>query len=371
MADDVSEGIDKALNLVVNTVERSGNMKKELKQTIFETVSSLRNLFAKLKDSRDSKLHTISELEGRVTAMGVELEAYRKESTKIHGAPSLSARQEPARMLARGVAPPGGSERKLYSEVLGNGRKTTRFKITVTSKENQTSETIKEMLKSKINPSEIKVGINNFKVLRNGKILIETNTKEELETLGKDINTKCGDKLETHIHKLRNPRLVVINIPDEITTENFEDTLIAQNPDLSLAKGVIKAKFTYETKTHTRNLVVEVGAQTRKQLLQQKVKLGWLLCKMEDYVVANRCFKCSRFNHKFRDCRGEETCPLCAGKHKLKECSAAPSDHKCINCIMYSKYNPNKHICTSHSALDKNCPSLLALLEKYRRNTDY
>jgi hypothetical protein len=31
MVDDVSEGIDNALNLVVNTVERSGNMKKELK----------------------------------------------------------------------------------------------------------------------------------------------------------------------------------------------------------------------------------------------------------------------------------------------------------------------------------------------------
>ena len=65
--------------------------------------------------------------------------------------------------------------------------------------------------------------------------------------------------------------------------------------------------------------MVEVGAQTRKKLLQEKVKLGWLICKMEDYMVANRCFKCSRFNHRARDCQGEETCPLCAGTHKLKE----------------------------------------------------
>jgi hypothetical protein len=98
------------------------------------------------------------------------------------------------------------------------------------------------------------VGINNFKALRNGKILIETNTKEEMETLGKDINTKCGDKLETHIHKLRNPGLAVFNIPDDINTDNFEDALMAQNPDVNLAKGDIKAKFTYETKKHTRNL---------------------------------------------------------------------------------------------------------------------
>ena len=77
----------------------------------------------------------------------------------------------------------------------------TRFKITFTSKENQTSETIKDIIKSKINPTEIKLGINKFKVLRNGNVIIETNIKEEMETLGKDINTKCGDKLETHIHR--------------------------------------------------------------------------------------------------------------------------------------------------------------------------
>ena len=52
----------------MSTAERSGNMKKELKQTIIETVST-QNLFVKLKDSRDGKSSTISELDGRVTKM--------------------------------------------------------------------------------------------------------------------------------------------------------------------------------------------------------------------------------------------------------------------------------------------------------------
>jgi len=56
---------------------------------------------------------------------------------------------------------------------------------------------------------------------------------------------------------------------------------------------------------------MEVEAQTRKLLLQQKVKRGWLICKIEDYLVANRFFKCFRFNYRFRECRGEETYPLC------------------------------------------------------------
>jgi len=117
---------------------------------------------------------------------------------------------------------------------------------------------------------------------------------------------------------------------------------------------------------------MEVGAQTRKQLLQKKIKLGWLICKIDDYVVANRCFKCSRFNHKFRDCRGEETCPLCARSHNLKECTATPMEYKCLNCLTYNKHNQNKKkVCDNHSSLDRNCPSLQAVLEKYRQNMDY
>jgi hypothetical protein len=116
---------------------------------------------------------------------------------------------------------------------------------------------------------------------------------------------------------------------------------------------------------------MEVGAQTRKLLLQKKVKLGWLICKIEDYVVAKRYLNVPDLTTWFRDCREEEICPLCAGRHKLRECTASPKEFKCINCLTYNKNNQNKSICTNHSSLDKNCPSLQAILEKYRQNTDY
>jgi hypothetical protein len=63
MDDVVREGIENALNVIVNMTESSRNMKEELKQTIFETVSTLRNPFVKLKDSRDGNSIAISELE--------------------------------------------------------------------------------------------------------------------------------------------------------------------------------------------------------------------------------------------------------------------------------------------------------------------
>jgi len=174
-----------------------------------------------------------------------------------------------------------------------------------------------------------------------------------------------------HTHKLRNPRVLILNIPDDITISNIEETLITQNTGLNLANGDINAKFSYVTKKHTRNLVVEVEAQVRKSLLQNKVKLGWIICKIEDYVSVNRCFKCSMFNHRARDCRGEETCPLCAERHRLRDCTASPQEYKCVNCITFTKFNPTKPVCPNHSSLDKKCSSLQALMEKYRQNTNY
>jgi len=117
------------------------------------------------------------------------------------------------------------------------------------------------------------LGINSLKVLTDRMVQIETGSKEEIEILTRDINDKCGDKLEVNIHKLRNPRQVIYNIPETISTRNIEETLLAQNPELNLKTGDITAKFSYETKIRYRNLGIEVNAQTRKLLIQNMLIL--------------------------------------------------------------------------------------------------
>jgi len=46
---EVTRNIEETLNIIVNTTDQSGNMKRELKKTIYATVSTLRNLFIKIK----------------------------------------------------------------------------------------------------------------------------------------------------------------------------------------------------------------------------------------------------------------------------------------------------------------------------------
>jgi hypothetical protein len=84
-----------------------------------------------------------------------------------------------------------------------------------------------------------------------------------------------------------------------------------------------------------------------------------------------RFFRYSKFNHRHKECKGEEICPLCAEGHKLKEGKAPGDQHKCINCIINNRHSKTGRIDENYSSLDKNCPSMLAVLEKYRQNSDY
>jgi len=80
---------------------------------------------------------------------------------------------------------------------------------------------------------------------------------------------------------------------------------MAQNPEIGREKGEIIPKFIYETKRHTRNIVIEVNSQTRRKMIDTKVKISWINCNIEDCLVAVRSFKCSRFNHRTSNRRGQ------------------------------------------------------------------
>ena len=63
--------------------------------------------------------------------------------------------------------------------------------------------------------------------------------------------------------------MVLLGIPEDITTENIETTLAKPNPELDIKEGDIRAKFSYNTKRETKNLVIEVDSGTRKKLIKK------------------------------------------------------------------------------------------------------
>jgi len=265
----VNEGIDNALNVIVSTTGSSGYMKKELKSTIFDTVSNLRKLFAKLIDTNENNARKIIELEEHVANTKEKWEVGRSRAQNYIAEPSSAPERKTHGQTVSKLALLSGVRDKLYLEVVVSKATQKVYKVTVTSRDNQTAETIKEM-KSQINPAEIKVGIESIKKLRDGRVQIETDSILEAETLENSITDKLGDKIEMHIQRTRKPRLKIFNIPEINSTDNIEDNLMAQNPEISVGKGEIIPKFTYETKRQPRYIVIEVSAQPRKKLIDNK-----------------------------------------------------------------------------------------------------
>jgi hypothetical protein len=185
--------------------------------------------------------------------------------------------------------PSSDDKRKFYSSVVAQ-KDEKKFKITLRSKDIKLPDMIKNLLMSKGNPTEIKVGIPSLKSLRDGRVMIEASSKKEIDILGEKIGEKCGEELEVQGQKLGNPRLVPNNIPEDITTENAETTIIAQNPEIDLKEGDIRAKICYTTKRKTSILIIEVDPETRKKLLQARIMLGWSISRAFDYLVAKFAF---------------------------------------------------------------------------------
>jgi len=113
-------------------------------------------------------------------------------------------------------------------------RNEREFKLTFTTKRTHTSDEVQNFLKEKVKLTDIKVGVQSLKTLRDGRVIIEVGSKKEMELLEEGIRERCGEELKTNIQKPRKPRLVILNIPNEINMENVEETLIKQNKTLKL-----------------------------------------------------------------------------------------------------------------------------------------
>ena len=84
----MGDEIEDALQFIVSTIEQSAKMKRELKKTILDTVSTLRDLIVKLHVSSESKTDEISNLARQVAGLKTQLEESRQRTAKVLGTPS-------------------------------------------------------------------------------------------------------------------------------------------------------------------------------------------------------------------------------------------------------------------------------------------
>jgi len=148
MASSGEDVVEDALLLLVNVTEKSGNLRNDLRKDILNAVSNLRKEFASLKCEVEDKNKLIVDLEMRVAETNSTLKALQlgvdgkwrgnKEATSLGS-------QVTSKDIDRGVAP-AGRTKKRYSDVVADRPGNVPFddkmyKVFVTSKNNQSSET--------------------------------------------------------------------------------------------------------------------------------------------------------------------------------------------------------------------------------------
>ena len=118
--------------------------------------------------------------------------------------------------------------------------------------------------------------------------------------------------------------------------------------------------------SETTNWAVKVSPSTRKVLLNtRKLFIGWRACKVQDYLLISRFFKCQGFGHISKHCEREEVFSHCADSgHKAAECPKKSHGKKCANCQRIKRDS-------SHDTMDKKCHLYKAALEKYINSTEY
>ncbi|PSN53931.1 hypothetical protein C0J52_02407 [Blattella germanica] len=237
--------LEDSLTSITDIAETPGYLKKESKQCVIKAVNSIREVFNKIMKEMKEKEKIIIELQ--------------KQQTSQRHVPIPTTAMTYSETVRRNM--------HKHEEKKG-------FQLVVKSKNQHSVEHMKSLIKTKINPTAMKIGISSFKALKNGNLIIETEHKEETEKMCKNINEVCGNELEPNPKKLRKPRLIIYNVPEDVELEKAKEIILNQNSELNLKEEDLIPKFTFHDKGNRKNLIVEVSPEARKIILATKLKIG-------------------------------------------------------------------------------------------------
>jgi len=115
MADEEDQQVENAFDILVSITEKSGNLRKDLKQDILQSVSTLRKVFAKMKTQLENNCTENNKLSEEVMKVTEEMERTKRSHPARQVAPYLDHRHHTYSGEARKMFPSEDRRRKLFS----------------------------------------------------------------------------------------------------------------------------------------------------------------------------------------------------------------------------------------------------------------
>lgn len=139
--------------------------------------------------------------------------------------------------------------------------------------------------------------------------------------------------------------------PDTINNPNILDNIIADNDlnvDVNDIKIVTKLKY-----KNVFDLVIEVNPGLFSVIINRSfLFVGWKKCGVKEHFNLLRCYKCCKFGHLKKDCKGSAVCSKCSGSHEYKDCDV--DSLICSNCKNFNE-KLKVNFSVNHSANDPLC----------------
>lgn len=228
----------------------------------------------------------------------------------------------------------------------------------------KTSEATRAELQASVNPAGL-----NVKALRRGPkagLILEMEGEDSIARL----KAKLPSSLKVEEPRKRLPRVIIFDAPADTKVEQVRESLqhLAGESD-GMGDAIQQTRVCFDTKPNraVKNLVVEVHLKIRHVLLRvERVFISWNSCRVRDYLVSTRCFKCQRYGHVAKHCREKsDTCDHCpASGHSFKDCPRKQEAPVCANC----KRRGRDH---KHDVRSEACPERARASDALIRTTDY
>lgn len=237
--------------------------------------------------------------------------------------------------------------------------------VVVKPKKNQNSDTTRAELARKIpNPESVSA----VHKIPKGGLVINCKNIEESKKLQKEASTKLGEDYTVIIPELKNPKMKILDMCENLSEDDIIKYIKKQNTYLS--DGYIKVLDIYENNLNKQfNAIIEVDTTTFQKINEQKkIIIGWNVCRVYEYIHIKRCYKCCGFNHKSSVCKNKQACLKCGGEHIKKNCTSMESE--CVNCKSINE-KLNLKFDTNHPAYSRECPVYKRKIENVQKNIKY
>ncbi|CAL7932836.1 unnamed protein product, partial [Xylocopa violacea] len=327
----------------------------------------LLNKIGNLQSLLQESLLMNSRLEGKLEALKSENRKQRKDFVAAER--NVTTATQPQRMTYAerlGIK----SRTADLSNLKQDPPKVVLIRPTDTEKYANSEETKRAVIKL-ISPKEENLQVKNVRRVQGNAVIVETAKSSNVQTLIKNEKLKTAGLL-VDVPTKKSPRVIIYGAPrteddKEILQAIFEQNFNEQERKKYSQQTKIAFKTGNKNNKNSCNIVVETSKDVRELLIKkERLYIMWQCCKVQDYIVATRCYKCQGHGHTTKYCRSEvDICGHCAmAGHTFKNCPSKNKPATCVNCKKAGKAH-------NHNVTDKDCPSHIAAINQVLSRTDY